>query len=96
MNAITPVWREARRPNGGVPVLWVYQDIEGYWCLHREGDHNDLAYPSRRDALMAARLAGEETGSYRLHLQVDDGRFLLELLNTADRSHNSLRGGRRS
>ncbi len=63
-------------------MLWVFQDYDGRWRFRKEGDASDLAYASRGDAVAAARSAGESAGAYRLYLQLTDGRFALELLNT--------------
>ncbi len=50
-----------------------------------EGEDSEWRHTSRRDALIAARLIGESYGCYRLHCQLDDGRFCLEMMNLGRR-----------
>lgn len=77
MNQMLP----SNHGDNSLTVLSVYQDIDGLWRFRREGDLANCAYALRRDAVTAARVCGELAGSYRLHLQLPDGRFMLELLN---------------
>ena len=68
------------------PVLWVFQGFDFRWRLRKEGGGYEAEYPSRHEAVLAARSLGGERGSYRLYLQLADGRFALEILNGLDAS----------
>lgn len=68
------------------PVLWVYQSYNGRWTVHLEGEDTEWTHSSRGDATHAARLMGESYGRYRLHLQLANGRFCLEMMNLGQRT----------
>lgn len=74
-------------------VLWVFRDYEDRWCVRREGANGVKSYSCRSDARDAARLYGRAWGSYRIFLQLKDGRMAQELFNlpveAADRASGS-------
>ena len=75
---------EARRVSLGVrrvPVFWVFRDYRSKWQVRREGQEFDIAYSSRTQALEAARHAGSVFRTYRLYLELEDGRFMTEVTN---------------
>jgi hypothetical protein len=63
------------------PVLWVFRDADSRWRMRKEGETVDREYPSRDLAIADARRFVSDLRSYRLYLQLKDGRFVLELLN---------------
>ncbi|MDN5925722.1 MAG: hypothetical protein L0I29_01445 [Hyphomicrobiales bacterium] len=77
--------REERQAPDGLypvlPVIWVFQNYDGRWAVHLEGEDSEWCHSTRGDAVVAARLIGESYGCYRLHLQLTDGRFCLEMMN---------------
>lgn len=72
---------EARR----TAVLWVYRDYGDRWCVREEGGKFEAAFGSREKAAACARAAGHAAGSYRLFLQLKDGRVTEEHFNLANR-----------
>ncbi|MBB4186226.1 hypothetical protein GGE07_002885 [Sinorhizobium terangae] len=73
------------QPNDGSEsgvVLWVFQDYDRHWRVRKEGERSDVAHPSRREAVVFARELCAGHRSYKIYLQLADGRFALELLNT--------------
>ena len=68
-----------------IPVLWVFRDFDCRWRMRREGEPLDRVYPSRQSAVDAARTFVTPLDTYRLYLQLEDGRFVLEMLNTRPR-----------
>jgi hypothetical protein len=89
MNLEIKLKEENAPPTGNLypvlPVLWVFLDYERRWTVRMEGEDSEWRHTSRRDALIAARLIGESYGCYRLHCQLDDGRFCLEMMNLGRR-----------
>jgi hypothetical protein len=86
IDRMTPMRDDATIPGGStVPVLWVFLDFDSRWRVRKEGEHLDRAYPSRQSAVDAARTFVSLIGSYRLYFQLEDGRFVLEMLNTRPR-----------
>lgn len=61
-------------------VLWVFRNYDDRWCVHLEGG-GATAYGRRDEAIELARLCGRAWGSYRLYLQLKDGRVTQELYN---------------
>jgi hypothetical protein len=70
---------------GASIVLWVYRDYENRWCVRREGAKGEDVFMSRERALAFAREIGQAAGSYRLLIELRDGRVTQELLNCAVR-----------
>ena len=70
--------------DGNTLVLWVFRDYEDRWCVRIEGEDGVREYPTRADAAAAARLYGSTWGSYRLYLQLKDGRVTTEMFNLRD------------
>jgi predicted ABC-class ATPase len=62
-------------------VLWVFRDYEDRWCARKEGSKVEHAFASREEAAAAARATGRAWGSYRLFLELKDGRMLQEAFN---------------
>ena len=62
-------------------VLWVFHNYDNRWCVHLEGCNDAKAYGRRDEAIDAARRYGRGQGSYRLYLQLPDGRMTRELFN---------------
>src|SRR6185503_14485552 len=68
-----------------VAVLWVYRDYDNRWCVRQEGGKFEAAFTGRDKAVACARAAGHAAGSYRLFLQLKDGRVTEEHFNPANR-----------
>jgi hypothetical protein len=66
-------------------VLWVYRDYDDRWCVREEGGKFEAAFGSREKAAACARAAGHAAGSYRLFLQLKDGRVTEENFNLGQR-----------
>jgi hypothetical protein len=82
----------AMLPDGAAPerddttiVLWMFRDYDNRWCVRQEGGNNDAVFLSREKALAFARETGQAWGSYRLFIELRDGRVTQELLNLAHR-----------
>jgi hypothetical protein len=59
------------------PLFWIYVDIEGRWCLRKEGGATQAFFGSRADA--AAFLQEVEgDSSYRLFIETQNGKVVLE------------------
>jgi hypothetical protein len=67
----------------GPIVLWVFRDYENRWCVRQEGGASEAAFLSRDKAVAYARQTGLAWGSYRLFIELRDGRVAQELLNLA-------------
>jgi hypothetical protein len=67
------------------PVLWVFRDYEGRWCVRTEGGETEAVFTGREKALDFAREHGRAAGSYRLFVQLRDGRVTQELFNLGER-----------
>ena len=80
MTAKLPPAGAAKAP-ARTAALWVYRDYEGRWCVRQEGGGFESAFAGRDRALACARAAGRATGSYRLFLQLSDGRVIEESFN---------------
>ena len=61
-------------------TLWVFRDLEDRWCVRQEGGRTET-FTSRDKAVAFARLTGSVWGSYRLFLELKDGRVAQELFN---------------
>jgi hypothetical protein len=62
---------------GSGPLFWIYVDIEGRWCLRKEGGATGALFGSRAEA--AAFLQDMEGDSpYRLFIETQYGRVVLE------------------
>lgn len=76
-------------PDRGIPasgspgpaVLWVFRDYRGRWCVRMEGGVVEAEFLNRNEALTFARVAGRADGSYRLFLELNDGRVTQEFFN---------------
>ena len=62
---------------GSGPLFWIYLDKEGRWCLRKEGDETDAFFDSRADALTFIRNV-EANAAYRLFIETDNGKVVLE------------------
>jgi len=62
---------------GPGPLFWIYVDKEGRWCLRKEGDETDAFFDSRADALAFIRNV-EGNAAYRLFVETDDGKVVVE------------------
>jgi hypothetical protein len=71
----------ARGEHEDMAVLWVYRDYDGHWRVRQEGSEIEATFDRREDALGFARAAGQAWGSYRLFIQLRDGRVTEELFN---------------
>ena len=72
---------------GSGPLFWIYVNIEGRWCLRREGGATEASFGSRADA--AAFLQDVEGDSpYRLFIETQYGKVVLE-------QHGALASSRR-
>ena len=72
---------------GSGPLFWIYVDIEGHWCLRKEGGATEAFFGSRADA--AAFLQDVEGDSpYRLFIETQYGKVVLE-------QHGALSSSRR-
>jgi hypothetical protein len=63
------------------PVLWVFRDVHSNWFVREEGGATS-GFATRDAAIEFARRLGGKLGAYRLFLELKDGRFTQELLNT--------------
>jgi hypothetical protein len=63
-----------------------FRNYDDHWCVRCEGDDGMTGYDGRDKAIEAARLYGRACGSYRLYLQLTDGRVTQELFNLASSS----------
>ena len=72
---------------GSGPLFWIYVNIDGHWCLRREGGATEAFFGSRADA--AAFLQDVEGDSpYRLFIETQYGKVVLE-------QHGALSSSRR-
>jgi hypothetical protein len=62
---------------GSGPLFWIYVDKHGRWCLRKEGDETDAFFGSRAEALAFIRSV-EGGAAYRLFIETDDGKVVLE------------------
>ena len=63
-------------------VLWVYRDYEERWCVRKEGGDVERAFANRLTALEFARTLGMAAGSYRIFIELKDGRVVEEHFKT--------------
>lgn len=69
----------SRADDRDTAVLWVFRDYDDRWCVRKEGGDIDAAFCNREEALDFARRAGRGHGSYRLFIELRDGRITQEL-----------------
>ncbi len=62
---------------GSEPLFWIYVDKQGRWCLRKEGDETDAFFGSRAEAIAFIRNV-EGNAAYRLFIETDDGKVVLE------------------
>ena len=62
-------------------VIWVFRDYQDQWCVRKEGGEIEASFAGRTDAVELARAIGRAWGSYRLFLELRDGRITQELFN---------------
>jgi hypothetical protein len=72
--------RGAPRMDQSTIVLWVFRDVHDYWCVRQEGGHIET-FSNRDKAVDFARNTGLVWGSYRLFLELKDGRVAQEFFN---------------
>ncbi len=63
-------------------VIWVYRDYDDRWCVRREGSDEEASCVSRLRAVEFARTLGMAAGSYRIFLELRDGRVIEEHFGT--------------
>jgi hypothetical protein len=81
---VVPSAPQAAKTPRRTAVLWVYYAYDGRWCVREEGGKLEAAFTSRDKAAACARAAGHAAGTYRLFLQLKDGRVIEEFFNPAN------------
>jgi hypothetical protein len=76
--------RRRQSHHGLTLVLWVFRDTNDRWWVREEGGGME-PFTSREDALEFARNTGRVWGSYRIFIELSDGRVTQELFNVGGR-----------
>jgi hypothetical protein len=61
-------------------VLWVFRDVHDRWWVREEAGGME-SFADRDSALDFARSTGRVWGSYRIFIELTDGRVMQEVLN---------------